>query len=80
MFLVRLEEEAIEDSQNTLQKFVLQLLHGFLDIMESRLTIEVKYLANHDPEFREAFLKTLDRLYRRLLAMGMLIPNTDFSS
>ena len=51
----------------------------FLECMESRLSVEVRDVGQQEAEFRENYLKAMDRLYRRLMAMGTLMPNTDFA-
>jgi len=51
----------------------------FLEFMETRLSVEVRDISQHEAEVRENYLKAMDRLYRRLMAMGTLMPNTDFT-
>jgi hypothetical protein len=54
-------------------------MEEFLGLMESRLTAEVHEASQQEAECREHFLKALDRLYRRLVSMGTLMPNTEFT-
>lgn len=48
-------------------------------IMERRLTSEDELNNIQAAEQRDELIKALDRLYRRLMAMGTLMPNTDFA-
>lgn len=67
------------ECQEMLKPFVGNLMDKFLQIMEGRLTSEVNENSQQEAEFRDDLLKAMDRLYRRLMAMGTLMPNTDFT-
>ena len=62
-----------------LKKFVQGLMDEFLVLMQLRLIIETKETNQQESDLREELLKALDRLYRRLMAMGTLMPNSDFA-
>lgn len=51
----------------------------FLALMQARLMSETKATNQKELDAREELLKALDRLYRRLMAMGTLMPNSDFA-
>ena len=62
-----------------LKKFVQGLMDEFLALMQARLMSETKATNQKELDAREELLKALDRLYRRLMAMGTLMPNSDFA-
>jgi len=55
------------------------LMNNFMSIMEHRLTSEDELKNIQDVEQWDELIKALDRLYRRLMAMGTLMPNVDFA-
>ncbi|CAG7831601.1 unnamed protein product [Allacma fusca] len=73
-----LVEEARLESQEMLKKFVQGLMDDFLTLMQTKLILETKE-TNQESDRREDLLKALDRLYRRILAISTLMPNSDFA-
>jgi len=67
------------ESQDTLKNFAQALMGDFLGLMENRLLFEVESLKPQENEPREELIKAMERLYRRLVSLGILVPNTDFA-
>jgi len=79
MLINRLTDDCKSELQHLLSDFSKELMHKFMTLMEDRLVSESKRTNPKDTESREETLRALDRLYRRLTAMGTLMPNTDFA-
>jgi hypothetical protein len=79
LILYRLGETIRQESQETLKVFAQSLMNSFLELMERRLLTEVENLNTQDSEQREELIKSLERLYRRLISLGILVPNADFA-
>lgn len=81
MFVIcrRLDETARLEAQEMLKAFVLKLTKDVMTIMGHRLTSEDELQNTRASEQRDELIKALDRLYRKLMAMGTLIPTIDFA-
>lgn len=79
VFFYSVDEQTHFASHTMLRKFTIDMLSSFMTIVEIRLTCTEEIENIQATDQRDEFLKALDRLFRKLVAMSTLMPSVQFS-